>query len=318
MTSLAQVSDAAGAGRAPDFFLIGVPRAATTSLYYALRQHPQLFMPQQKEACYTCREFDAGLRRTPTRYFHRLDDYLALFAEARPDQLIGEGCIYNIYSSRAPAEIRALNPGARMLVQLRDPVEQMYSNHALKLIMRDIAEDEFGNALAAQQARRAGRDGLPEMVNYDLRDKATVAPGVARYIDMFGRDRIHVSLIDDFQADPQSVLGSIFDFLGVDPGFRPHVGVFVPNRVARVDRLNRAMGSRGFIARSKRLVPGFLHPMARSVAKVAFGLNRRRAERPPLDPALRDQLREEFGPDVDRVSSLVGIDLRARWWTETS
>src|SRR5687768_14045134 len=138
--AVAQVSDVPRSGRAPDFFLIGVPRSGTTSLYEALRQHPQLFMPRQKETCYTCREFDAGLRRTQTRYFHDRDAYLALFAEARPDQLIGEGCVYNIYSALAPAEIHNLNRDARILVQLRDPIEQMYSNHALKLIMRDIAQ----------------------------------------------------------------------------------------------------------------------------------------------------------------------------------
>ena len=272
-------------------------------------------MPALKEACYTCREFDAGLRRTPTRYFHNLADYLALFAAARPDQLIGEGCIYNLYSALAPAEIRTLSLDAGILVQLRDPVEQMYSNHALKLIMRDIAEDRFADALAAQASRRASRPDTPDaMIDYDLRDKATVAPGLARFIDIFGRDRVHVSLFEEFRADPQAVLSSIFTFLGVESGFEPQVGVYVPNRVARVDRLNRAMGSRRLIGGAKRLVPGFLHPLARKAASATFRVNRRAVERPPLDPALRDRLREEFRPEVERLSDLVGIDLRARWW----
>jgi hypothetical protein len=315
---LTQVSDAQDAGRAPDFFLIGVPRAATTSLYVALRQHPRLFLPQLKEACFACREFDAGLRRTQTRYFHDRAEYLALFAAARADQLIGEGCIYNIYSERAPSEIRALNGDARILVQLRDPVEQMYSNHALKLIMRDIAQDRFADALAAQEGQRAGRLGAPEaMVDYDLRDKATVAPGLARFIDTFGRDRVHVSLVEDFGADPQPVLRSIFTFLGVNAEFQPNVGVHVPNRVARVDRLNRAMGSSRMIGGAKRIVPGFLHPLARSLATAAFRVNRRPAERPLLDLELRERLREEFRPEVERLSGLVGIDLRARWWPDS-
>src|SRR5687767_8925559 len=313
--ALAQVSDVPRSGRAPDFFLIGVPRAATTSLYDALRQHPQLFMPRQKEACYTCREFDAGLRRTQTRYFQDLPEYLALFAAARPDQLIGEGCIYNVYSALAPAEIQKLNRDARILIQLRDPVEQMYSNHALKLIMRDIAQDDFADALAVQQSRRApGRRTPAALVDYDLRDKATIGPGLARYIDTFGRDRVHVSLYEDFRADAQAVLGSIFGFLGVDRGYEPVVGVYVPNRVARVDGLNRAMGSRRFIDRAKRIVPTSLHPVARSLANAAFRINRRRVERQPLDPALRDQLRAEFRADVEQLSGLTGIDLRARWW----
>lgn len=275
-------------------------------------------MPRQKESCYTCREFDAGVRTRQTHYYHDLDEYLGLFGAARPDQLIGEGCIYNVYSSRAPAEIRDLNPDARILIQLRDPLEQMYSNHALKLMMLDTDDKDFGTALKVQQVKRAGRSDAPEaMVDYDLRDKATISPGLRRFIDTFGRDRVHVSLFEEFRSEPQLVLTEVFSFLGVDPGFKPRVEVLVPNRVARVDSLHRAMASPPFIERSKRLVPRFAHPLARAVAQVAFRLNRRQVGRAPLDPAVRDQLRAEFGPEVDRLSALVGIDLRDRWWSDT-
>ena len=44
--------------RPPDVFLIGVPRAATTSLYEALGRHPQIYAPALKEACFTCPDVD--------------------------------------------------------------------------------------------------------------------------------------------------------------------------------------------------------------------------------------------------------------------
>ena len=36
----------------PDFFIVGAPKCGTTSLYYYLRQHPQIFMPDYKEPHY--------------------------------------------------------------------------------------------------------------------------------------------------------------------------------------------------------------------------------------------------------------------------
>ena len=293
-----------------------MPRSGTTALYYALAQHPAIFAPRLKEACYTCPDLDPGIRRTDTRYFSDPDGYFELFAAARPDQVIGEGCIYNVYSPAAPGRIHALNDNARLLVQIRDPLEQMYSNHALKLIMGDVDVD-FASALEEQARLRATR-GMPpiNMREYDLRDKATIAPGLQRFVDVFGRDRIHVSLYEDFAARPAEVLRSVLGFLGVDAGFEPRIEVMVPNRVARWDGLNRTMASPRVIGGAKRVVPRALHPVARAVAAVVFRNNRRRVRRPPMDAELRDRLRAEFRPEVEHLGDLVGRDLMEVWWGE--
>ena len=38
--------------RKPDFFIVGAPKCGTTSLYYYLRQHPEIFLPDYKEPHY--------------------------------------------------------------------------------------------------------------------------------------------------------------------------------------------------------------------------------------------------------------------------
>ena len=37
------------AGRLPDFFVVGAPKAGTTALHVALARHPQVFMSRVKE-----------------------------------------------------------------------------------------------------------------------------------------------------------------------------------------------------------------------------------------------------------------------------
>lgn len=301
--------------RVPDSFLIGVPRCGTTSLYYGLADHPQIFAPNFKEACFTCPDIDPETRRTRTKWIYERDEYLGIFAGARANQLIVEGCIYNIYSPQAPSLINELNPEARAMVQLRDPIDQMRSNHALKLIMVDLRDPDFSRTLAYQAAARGGRKDIPlNMRDYDLRDKAKVSAGLGRFIDVLGRERVHVNLYEDFAADPLAVFKATFRFLGVDDRFEPTVRRMVPNRTTRVDGLNRAMAAGHVIDLAKRLVPAPLHPAARRVVEAGYRANRRRVSRGSLDAELEAQLREEFRPEVERLSVLVGRDLIERWW----
>ena len=38
--------------RLPNFVVVGAPKCGTTSLYHYLRQHPEVFLPSQKELHY--------------------------------------------------------------------------------------------------------------------------------------------------------------------------------------------------------------------------------------------------------------------------
>jgi hypothetical protein len=305
--------------RPPDVFLIGVPRAATTALYFGLRRHPKIFAPDVKQPCFACSELDPGTRRDSTLWTSDAAEYLHLFAAAEPDQLSIDGCIYNVYSRSAPRVISGLNREARILIQLRDPVEQLYSSHSLKVIFGDSPADDFEAAIAEQDRRRGGRplgsDPPENFTDYDMRDKAIVSHGLARFIATFGRDRVHVSLYEEFAADSAAVIGAVLEFLQLTPPLAtPEVDVMIANRVARLSAVNRLLVSRRTISSAKRLIPRPLHPIAGRVASAAVLANRRVQPRRPLAPALRDRLRREFQPEVERLGELVGRDLIALWW----
>ncbi len=308
-------SAAAPRVRPPDVFLIGVPRAATSSRYDALGRHPKVHAGPVKEACFTCPDVDPHTRhRTPTRFYADRADYLALFEGAADDQLVLEGCTYNVYSPAAPALIRKLSPDARLLIQLRDPVEQMYSNHGHKVLMGDLHAD-FARVIEEQAIARDARTTQPlSMADYDLRDKAAVGPGLARFIAEFGRDRIHITLFDEYAADAQAVVRATMQFLGLPPTDAARPEVSVAHREARWKGLNTRMASPGAIGRAKRLTPAALHPLARRAAATIFRHNRRRALRPPMPIEVRDRLRAEFRDEVELLSGLTGRDLAAIWW----
>lgn len=65
----------------PNFFIVGAPKAGTTSLYHYLRQHPQIYMSPIKEPNYFASEIRAGnvcegLREHARRDLETLQEYL--------------------------------------------------------------------------------------------------------------------------------------------------------------------------------------------------------------------------------------------------
>jgi hypothetical protein len=102
-------ASAPAGARIPDFFIVGHAKCGTTALYEALRRHPDIFMPRLKEPWYFARSNPhpqaggEGSIAYTGRKRETLQEYLANFTEARPDQLIGEGSTSYLWSKTAAA-----------------------------------------------------------------------------------------------------------------------------------------------------------------------------------------------------------------------
>src|SRR5436309_13355034 len=136
MTASAEAAvQAARATRIPDFFIVGHAKCGTSALYEMLRLHPQIFMPKLKEPWYFSRSNPQALpasERTVEvtgRVPMSEEEYLALFADAKPGQRIGEGSTSYLWSPTAAAAIAAAQPSARIIAILREPAIFLRSLH---------------------------------------------------------------------------------------------------------------------------------------------------------------------------------------------
>src|SRR6478609_12021787 len=97
-----RAGDVAATARTPDFFIVGHQKCGTTALYMMLAQHPQIFMPDVKEPWFFGRELRSRFPKPSTRGRpNTLEDYVALFADAAPDQVAGEASPQYIRSTSA-------------------------------------------------------------------------------------------------------------------------------------------------------------------------------------------------------------------------
>lgn len=293
--------------RAPDFFIVGAAKCGTTSMYRYLGRHPDIFMPATKWINYFNVDL-ASPANCPT-----WDDYLAHFADAGDAARVGEASESSLYSTLAAAGIRAACPDADIIIMLRNPVDMLHALHSQLLFsgVEDIAD--FAEALAAEPDRRRG-ERLPRPAHHPrewllYRETARFAEQVERYLAVFGRDRVHVIVFDDFLDDTAGVYRDTLRFLGVDPAFRPDFDVHNANATVRNRGLDRLM--RRPPESVRRLVRTVLPAtgLRRGIAGRLRTFNTTRAPRRPLDAALRDRLQREFAPEIARLGALVGRDL---------
>ena len=116
----------------PTFLIIGAGKSGTTSLYYYLKQHPQVYMSPVKEAHFF--DQDEGEKpdfRGPGRSspppITSIEDYRALFRGVTDETAVGEATPSYIYIPGAPGRIRRRIPDAKLIAGLRNPTDRAYS-----------------------------------------------------------------------------------------------------------------------------------------------------------------------------------------------
>jgi hypothetical protein len=286
----------------PDFFIVGAPRCGTSAMCDFLRGHPSVFMPPKKEPHF----FGSDLARQPN-YVRDERQYRSLFAAAGRAERIGECSVFYLVSRRAAGEIKTSVPAARILIQLRDPVEVMYSLHNLCVRGGQEPLTDFEAALAAAPDRVAGRrPGPPGFPLY--REAVRFADQVTRFFTAFGREAVHVIIYDDLCRDPAGVCRGVLAFLGVSLDNPVKLRVVNAGGAPRSLMLGRVLSGRRLTGLARRLVPIRYHT---PIWQWARGLNTRSRPRSPLAPELRSRLRMELRDEVERLSDLLGRDLTA-------
>jgi hypothetical protein len=135
---------------------------------------------------------------------------------------------------------------------------------------------------------------------------------IGHYFEVFGCEAVHVVVFDDMKADVAAVYRRILEFLNVDAAFEPD---FSPANESRSARLSRV---RQFLAHPPVWYHSAVLPIARQLvpvqrrAKVNAGIDAvslSDALHPPLNPATRRALQQEFLAEIERLSDLLGRDL---------
>jgi hypothetical protein len=314
--------------RVPDFFIVGHAKCGTTALHQMLRQHPQIFMPELKEPRFLATDLitptdgrTLAQARAGTPLPTTLEEYLDLFADARPGQRAGEASPLYMISSAAAGAIAQLQPNARIIAILREPASFLRSVHLQLLQNRNETVTDFRRAVELEPARREGRElprgnvRRPQRLMYS--ERVRYVDQLRRFHDVFPREQVLVLIYEDFRRDNEGTVREVLRFLEVDDSvaiepIEANPTVLVrPQVEARLKGAIRTRGpiSRGVRAAVERVAPEGLRRHARRAVTRSVVEGRP----PPVDEQFMAELRRRFKPEVVALGEYLGRDLVTLW-----
>jgi hypothetical protein len=203
--------------RRPDALVIGAPKSGTTSLMKYLNAHPGIWCHPRKELHFFNNHFHWGTQWYADQFPKRAEIGGRLRLEATPDYLQGPDI---------PARVRAVLPGVKLIVVLREPVARALSwyhdqahwsgqvGHGSEVIAAELRDLE---ALTATELASLGWRA-PNCLAGSLYDIQ-----LDRWRPCFSERDLLIVRFEQLCINPADTIDTIFGFLGLDAKrFPPH------------------------------------------------------------------------------------------------
>jgi hypothetical protein len=290
--------------RLPDAIVIGAPRSGTTSLFFYLKQHPDVFLPVRKELHYFSYDLlienvnGPGDRDALATLCATRQEYESHYATAGVEKIIGEVSPSYLYFCQVSERIRSELGRVKIIALLRNPVEKAFSQY-MHLVRLNRETLGFYEALMAEEQRRTA--GWSDIWRYA--ESSLYAERVKKHISVFGESNVKVILLGDLFRAPVQVMRDLFEFLGVDASFRPDT-----SRIYNRSGLPKSRLIADFFARpsalktiTKKLIPERIRVPIRMAI-----LNANSGEKGEMDERASVYLRTYFCDDIVELERIIG------------
>jgi Sulfotransferase family len=280
----------------PNFMMIGVAKAGTTSFFRYLDQHPQIFVCEIKATNYFGyedardwkwhEEGDAPLLQNfPVR---SLAEYEAVFNKASNEIAVGEVSPQYFRCPNAAQRIHDYSPNVKLVLNLRNPADRAFSG----FMMRTRRGEEVKGFYEELTPRSSHvKEGF-------------YAKRLKRYLDLFPREQIKIYIFEEFRKNAAGTISDLYGFLGVDPSFAPDTSVkYNPGAVPKFRLLNKLFYHPKLINMTKSMVPEGVQGMLKQVRELNL------AATPKMPPDLRVRLLSIYREDILKLEELLGRDL---------
>jgi hypothetical protein len=279
----------APSGLLPNFFIIGAAKAGTTSLFYYLDQHPDVFMARDKELHYFC---DPDC-----------DQWLGLYQAHFDVDAPVRGEASTLYT-RAPAipgvpeRMAKLVPDARLVYLVRDPVERA---------MASWREERFH---VTERRPAAEAFAHPEDPHNAYVAASRYALQLEAYLEHFPAEQILVLDQAELATSAAEVVTRVVEFLGL-PAYDIDTTTRYNEGGTKLEY--GTLGHRLRFSAPARAVRRLPLPVRQGLTAPARRFLRRQIPAPELPDDLMQRLRDTLAPDAQRFREITGLPVAS--WT---
>ncbi len=178
------------------FMGIGAQKAGTTWLHTLLNEHPNLYLPEQKELHFFNDKFAQGLNW-----------YLGQFPMVT-NRLLGEITpAYSILGKYDVKLISELFPELKIIFTIRNPIDRLWST--VKMDIKRMANKEIDFSKIPTQSL------FKLMLNPIYLGKTDYLQQITNWNDFFPKEQLHIIIFDDIRYHPEKVANDLSEFLNI-------------------------------------------------------------------------------------------------------
>ncbi len=274
----------------PNFFIIGAPKCGTTALYSWIKDHPDVFMPEQKEPHYFAQHLSDRYCRVRAQ-----ENYLALFDNASKTQICGEASVLYSFYPNSIKQILNFNKDAKIIFMVRNPLEMVQSYHQQLINNLEETVSNFENAWNLQDKRAQGHKIPYSSQDADLlqyREKSRLGSQLQKLNAIVPKKQLMVITLDEMAQDPLNVYDKVLQFIGV-----------VPDERQDFQKENEAFLVRFKLLRQILIKHNWLRKIFITIIPTQRLnlLNRKKINKKILSPVLKEQLIQEFENEMKLI-----------------
>jgi hypothetical protein len=275
----------------PNLIGCGAGKSGTTSLYYYLSQHPQIYMAAAKEVHFFSRHFGEGVPW-----------YESHFVGGSNVPVVGEFSTSYMLDTVVPERMANLIPNARLLFIFRNPIDRAYSNYW------------FSVSIGTQDRQQSFSDVIRTRLGFEKYiEGGLYYSHLSRFLRYFPPEQIHVMITEEFKRHPIQQMALCYNFLGIEKTFEPDIN---QKYNVTVTTQNRWLGSSYAIwGKAKQHIKPFFKGFPIGWRSTLAQLEKQAVQqlmsdkRPPMPEADRTFLAEIFGPQNEKLIEFIGREL---------
>ncbi len=200
----------------PQVYIAGVKKGGTTSLFYYLLAHPQILPPFRKEVKFFLYMYTLGLKWYQANFPFQKQLRTHLTLDATPNYL---------YDPFFAERVNLVNPQAKFIVLLRDPVRRALS-HYFQNRQRKLEPLPLAEALRVEEKRLEADltqhqqdpcHPLTAFHRFGYKAEGRYAEQLERLWRHIPREQTLVLRSEDLFTHPSTVLHQVAVFLGLSP-----------------------------------------------------------------------------------------------------
>lgn len=286
----------------PNFIIAGFPKCGTTSLHHYLSEHPQIFMPSQKELHFFTYEILSKLKNGPKdgavkkTQIQDSKKYLDFYRNVKNEIAVGDASPSYINYPNQFLKIKEYLEDPKFIIVLRDPINRAYSNYLhLKREQRETLT--FKEAVNRENKRI--KDKYSDFWYYKF--NSTYYDKILKAKETFKEVLIITS--EELNENHEATMKKVYKFLDVDCNF---ITKRKSNRFNKGGYYKKNLFTKIIFQPSKfkNLIKKFIKPTPSLKILLARVASVFRAKTEEIDEETVLYLTKHFKQDVKKLKSL--------------